>query len=215
MTYRTCRTNAVHRWPYNVQLYFHFVLFCGYVSNNMLFGAKGVIISPAGKRAPYVLWPAASLQPGERLGYRPQQGLRFLRVCWCNNDRSGVKFWSFVTVHHERKVKRETNKMQLIWSLFQLSISTCFGHHYAHLQENKVVYYCIWCSALVVLAVVVCCWDASCVHCVEQQLSHGAHSLRPSSTRPRPAQPVHNTICCNTQSCSPEDGHNDARNKLR
>jgi len=47
----------------------------------MLFGANGVIISPAGKRAPDVLWPAASLQPGERLGYRPQQGLRFLRVC--------------------------------------------------------------------------------------------------------------------------------------
>lgn len=47
----------------------------------MLFGAKGVIISPAGERAPDVVRPAASLQPGERLGYGPQQGLRFLRVC--------------------------------------------------------------------------------------------------------------------------------------
>lgn len=95
--YRTFRTNTVHRWPYNVQLDFHFVHFCGYGIDNMLFGANGVIISPAGKRAPDVLWPAASLQPGERLGYRPQQGLRFLRVCWCNNDRSGVNvshaFW--------------------------------------------------------------------------------------------------------------------------
>ena len=66
-------------------------------------------------------------------------------------------------MHHERKVKRDTNKMQLIRCLFQLSISTCLGHHYAHIQENKTVYYRIWCSALVVLAVVV--W--SCVHRVK------------------------------------------------
>jgi len=71
-----------------------------------------------------------------------------------------------MTVHHERNVKRETLKMQLNRSLFQLSISTCFGHHYTHLQVNKTVYYCIWCSSLVVLAFVVWSWDASCVHCV-------------------------------------------------
>ena len=41
---------------------------------------------------------------------------------------------------------------------YQTSISTCFGHHYAHHQENKTVYYCIWCSVLVVLAVVMCSW---------------------------------------------------------
>jgi len=29
------------------------------------------------------------------------------------------------------------------------------------------VYYCIWCSALVVLAVVVWSWVVSCVHCVK------------------------------------------------
>jgi len=44
------------------------------------------------------------------------------------------------------------------------SISTCFGHYYAHHQEIKTVCYCIWCSALVVLAVVVCSWVVSCVH---------------------------------------------------
>jgi len=54
------------------------------------------------------------------------------------------------------KVKRETNKIQIIGSLFHLSISACFGHHYTHLQEYKFVYYRIWCSALVVLALVVC-----------------------------------------------------------
>ena len=46
---------------------------------------------------------------------------------------------------------------------YQTSISTCFGHHYAHHQENKAVYYRIWCSAVVVLAVVVWSWVASCV----------------------------------------------------
>ena len=29
-----------------------------------------------------------------------------------------------------------------------INISTCFGHLYAHLQEYRYVYYCIWCSAL-------------------------------------------------------------------
>ena len=56
-------------------------------------------------------------------------------------------------------VKRETNKMYLIWSFFQLSMSICFGHHYVHLRENKTVCYRIWCSALVVLVMA----DASCV----------------------------------------------------
>ena len=44
---------------------------------------------------------------------------------------------------------------------------------------------------------------------------HSAHSLWHSSTQPQPAQPVQNTICRNTWSCSPADGHNDARNMLR
>jgi hypothetical protein len=47
---------------------------------------------------------------------------------------------------------------------------------------------------------------------VDQKLSH---SLRPSCTQPQPAQPVQNTICNNTRPCSPDDGHNDARNMLR
>ena len=70
------------------------------------------------------------------------------------------------------------------------------------------MYYRIWCSALVVLAMVVWSWDVSYVHCVK--LSHSAHSSRPSST-----QPVQNTICGSTQFRSPEDGHDDARNMLR
>jgi hypothetical protein len=57
--------------------------------------------------------------------------------------------------------------MQLSDVYYQTSISTCFGYHYAHLQENKTVYYRIWCSALVVLAVVVWSWVVCCVHCVK------------------------------------------------
>ena len=64
-----------------------------------------------------------------------------------------------MTVHREHKVKRE-NQQDATNSMFviKLSISTCFGHHYAHHQGNKTVYYCIWCSTLVVLVVVVWSW---------------------------------------------------------
>jgi len=58
------------------------------------------------------------------------------------------------------------------------------------------VYYCIWCSARVVLAVVVWSCVVSCVHCVKITVRTV-------------------TICSNTRSCSPGDGHNDARNMLR
>jgi len=35
--------------------------------------------------------------------------------------------------------KDATNSMFII----KLSVSTCFGHHYAHHQENKTVFHCI------------------------------------------------------------------------
>jgi len=55
-----------------------------------------------------------------------------------------------VTGHRERKVKRgnqqdATNSMFII----KLSVSTCFGHHYVHHQENKTVSPCMRCSAWV------------------------------------------------------------------
>ena len=62
------------------------------------------------------------------------------------------------------------------------------GHHYAHRHENKRVHCHIWCSALVVMAVVVWSWDATTAI---------------------------TTICGSAHSCSPDDGHNDARNMLR
>ena len=91
----------------------------------------------------------------------------------------------------------------------------------------------IWCSALVVMAVAVWSWDASCVHCEgycstesnsdlhsahsfeSNSNLHSEHSSRASCTQPQPSQPVQNTICGSAHSCSPDDGHNDARNMLR
>ena len=123
-------------------------------------------------------------------------------VCGRAKENSEV-LGSFVTVHREHKVKREnqqdaTNSMLII----KLSVSTCFGHHYAHHQENKTVSYCMRCSAWVCrlwMAVVLC-------------------SCEGSSTRPQPTTtytPRQNTACSRTRSYSPDDGHNDARNMLR
>jgi len=102
------------------------------------------------------------------------------------------------------KVKREkqqdtTNSMRTI----KLSISTYFGHHYAHHQESKTVSYCMRCSAWVCrlwLAVVL--W-----RCVVS-----------SYTRPQPTTaytPRQNTACSRSRFYSPDDGHIDARNMLR
>jgi len=78
-------------------------------------------------------------------------------------------FKDLATVHREHKVKRKnqqdaTNSMFII----KLSVSTCFGHHYAHHQENKTVSYRMRCSAWVCrlwLAVVLWSCVVSCVHC--------------------------------------------------
>jgi len=56
----------------------------------LIISAKRPVVSPTGERALDVIWPAASLQLGKRLSHRSQQGLRFLRVCWCHNDRPGM-----------------------------------------------------------------------------------------------------------------------------
>ena len=49
-------------------------------------------------------------------------------------------------------MREKTNKMQPMF-IFN-NITTCFGNHYAHLQENKT-YYCMWCAALVLLDAVI------------------------------------------------------------
>ena len=63
-----------------------------------------------------------------------------------------------------------TNSMFII----KLFVSTCFGHHYAHHQENKTVSSCMWCFAWLCklwLAVVLWSCVVICVHTV-----HSSHS---------------------------------------
>ena len=42
-----------------------------------------------------------------------------------------------MTVHREQRTKREGQQDATIRCLLLTSVPTCFGHHYAHLQENK------------------------------------------------------------------------------
>ena len=42
-----------------------------------------------------------------------------------------------MTMHHEQSMKREDQQDATIRCLLLTSVSTCFGHHYVHLQENK------------------------------------------------------------------------------
>ena len=42
-----------------------------------------------------------------------------------------------MTVHREQSVKREDQQDATIGCLLLTSVSTCFGHHYVHLQESK------------------------------------------------------------------------------
>ena len=41
-----------------------------------------------------------------------------------------------MTVHREQNMKREDQKDATIRCFLLTSVSTCFGHNYAHLQEN-------------------------------------------------------------------------------
>jgi len=40
-------------------------------------------------------------------------------------------------LHREQSMKRGDQQDATIRCLLLTSVSTCFGHHYAHLQENK------------------------------------------------------------------------------
>jgi len=42
-----------------------------------------------------------------------------------------------VTVHREQIIKKKNQQDVTIRCLLLTSVTTCFGHHYAHLQENK------------------------------------------------------------------------------
>ena len=42
-----------------------------------------------------------------------------------------------MTVHRDQNMKREDQQDATIRCLLLTSVTTCFRHHYAHLQENK------------------------------------------------------------------------------
>ena len=60
---------------------------------------------------------------------------------------SQIYIWNS-TLH---SMKRENQQDATIICLLLTSVSTCFGHHYAHLQENKgpVTAFCVYWSGFV------------------------------------------------------------------
>jgi len=96
------------------------------------------------------------------------------------------------------------------------TFSTCFGHHYTQLQEKKT---CVtargvlrWFYWMCLVAVVGRC-VAGCEH--RESCSHPA-TQRPTAATNNIQQNQRSTPRAVTHGlCSPEDGHNDARNMLR
>jgi len=89
-------------------------------------------------------------------------------------------------------------------------------------SEEQRPCYCIWCTVLVLLDVV----GSGCgaLHCRMQALwrllfdLHSAHILQRSTPQPLPTTSSRTSTVHHKQQhglCSPEDGHNDARNMLR
>ena len=103
-------------------------------------------------------------------------------------------------------------------SLLLTAVSTCFGHHYAHLQENKgpvtafgVLFWFCWMWLVAV--------DGRCLAgCELNRNLHSAHILQDSAPQPLPTTSSRTRTTHQMQQqglCSPEDGHNGARNMLR
>jgi hypothetical protein len=95
-------------------------------------------------------------------------------------------------VHCEQSVKREINQKDATIILLSTSVSTCFGHHYAHLQENKdrvtaygvLLWFCwMWLVAVVGRCVVGCEGFSSTE---SNRILHSAHSLQRSAPQPLP-----------------------------
>jgi len=90
------------------------------------------------------------------------------------------------------KVWRETKDQQdaTIRCLLSTSVSTCIGHHYAHLQENKdrVTAYgvLLWFCSMWLVAVVGRC-VIGCEHCVLVSYNAAPHNRY----QPHPAEPAH------------------------
>ena len=94
-------------------------------------------------------------------------------------------------------MKREkTNKMQQSDVYYQLLSQHVSGIIMPNFRRTKTVCYCIWCTVLVLLDVV----------------GSGCGALR---CRVRALCALYTPYAVTHGLCSPEDGHNDARNMLR
>jgi len=121
-----------------------------------------------------------------------------------------------VTVHHERRVKREKLIRCLLsnfyLNMFRASLWPSSG------EQDRVLPHKVFCTG---------CAGCGCVELRREQCAlcesnsnlhteHTAHDAAPHNhSQPQPAQPVQNTLCGSTRSCSPDDGHNDVRNMLK
>ena len=80
-------------------------------------------------------WKPSPLVPN-RTYVKLQSGKKCLLILmekrWCFNWTSGV-FTYFLNVKRQKKTQQDAT----IRFLLSTSVSTCFGHHYAHIQENK------------------------------------------------------------------------------
>jgi len=70
-----------------------------------------------------------------------QQLALFTRLIGRVYNSTKLENWLYVpmTVHREKNMKREDQKDATIRCLLLTSVSTCFGHHYAHLQEMGII----------------------------------------------------------------------------
>ena len=72
-------------------------------------------------------------------------------------------------MHHGTQGVREINQEDATNLMFIIKLLSehVSGIIMLIIRRRKTVYYCVWCSALVVLAVVVWSWVVSCAHCVK------------------------------------------------
>ena len=133
-----------------------------------------------------------------------------------------ASFQVSVTVHLEQSVKSAiTKKMQQSDVYYQLLSQHVSGIIMPIFRRTKTVCYCIWCTALVLwmwlVAVVGRCvvgWEHTLALCA-RVCSHPT-TQRPTTATNHIHQNQRSTPYAVTHGlCSPEDGHNDARNMLR
>ena len=132
----------------------------------------------------------------------------------CSNSKSlratNFQILALVTVHHERRVKREKNQQDATNLMFIIKLLSqhVSGIIMPIIRRKRV------CTATYGVLDWLCGAGTRAV-CTVKVTVHSAHNSLPRSTQPQPSQPVQNTICGSAHSCSPDDGHNDARNMLR